>query len=55
MTTSQLSHEQLACLEALQIDEFFLFLSMLQQDLRMLLSHEISIQINNFVNELLIS
>ncbi len=54
-TLNQLSHKQLICLEALLIDKFLLFLSMLQQDLRMSLSHETSTWINNFVNELLIS
>jgi len=55
VTLNQLSHEQLVCLEALLVDEFFLFLSMLQRDLRMSLSHETSTWINNFVNELSIS
>ncbi len=54
-TLNQSSHEQLICLEALLVNEFFLFLSMLQQNFRMSLSHETSIQVNNFVNKLLIS
>ena len=54
-TLNQLSHEQLICLEALLVNEFFLFLLMLQRNLRMSLSHETSTWINNFVNELLIS
>ncbi len=52
---NQSSHEQLICLEALLINEFFLFLSMLQRNLRMLLSHETLTWVNNFVNKLLIS
>ncbi len=55
MTLNQLSFEQFICLKALLVNEFFLFLSMLQWNLRMLLFHETSIWINNFVNELLIS
>ncbi len=54
-TLNQSSHEQLVCLEALLVDEFFLFLSMLQRDLRMSLSHETSTWVNNFVNELSIN
>ncbi len=54
-TLNQSSHEQLVCLEALLVDEFLLFLSMFQRNLRMLLSHETSTRINNFVNELSIS
>jgi len=54
-TLNQSSHEQLVCLEALLVNEFLLFLSMLQRDLRMLLSHETSTRVNNFVNELSIS
>jgi len=55
MTLNQSDHEQLVCLEALLIDEFFLSLSMLQRNLRMSLLHETSTWVNNFVNELLIS
>ncbi len=54
-TLNQSSHEQLVCLEALLVDEFLLFLSMLQRDLRMSLFHETSTRVNNFVNELSIS
>ncbi len=54
-TLNQSSHEQLICLEALLVNEFFLFFSMLQRNFRMSLSHETSIQVNNFVNKLLIS
>ncbi len=54
-TLNQSSHEQLVCLEALLVDEFLLFLSMLQRDLRMPLFHETSTRVNNFVNELSIS
>jgi len=54
-TSNQSSHEQLICLEALLINEFFLFLSMLQLMSRMLILHEISRQKNSFVNEFIIS
>ncbi len=54
-TLNQSSHEQLICLEVLLVNEFFLFFSMLQRNFRMSLSHETSIQVNNFVNKLLIS
>ncbi len=54
-TLNQSSHEQLVCLGALLVDEFLLFLSMLQRDLRMPLPHETSTRANNFVNELSIS
>ncbi len=39
-TSSQLSPEQLACLEALSIEEFHFYSSMLQSKLRKLSSHE---------------
>ncbi len=40
VTSSQLSLEQLACLEALSIEEFHFYSSMLQLRLRKLSSHE---------------
>ncbi len=54
-TSNQLSHEQLICLEALLVNEFFSFLSMLQLTSRTLIFHETSRQKNSFVNELMIS
>ena len=54
-TSNQSNLEQLVCLEALQIDEFFFFLSMHQLNLKMSRSHETSRSKNNYVSELLIS
>ena len=54
-TLNQSNLEQLVCLKALQINEFFFFLSMSQLNLRMLRSHETSRSKNNFVSELLIT
>ncbi len=54
-TLNQSSHEQLICLEALLIDKFFSFLSMLQSMSRTLISYETSRQKNSFVNEFMIS
>ncbi len=54
-TSNQSSYEQLICLEALLADEFSLFLSMSQLNLRMSLLHKTLTQVNNFVNELMIS
>ncbi len=54
-TLNQSSHKQLVCLEALLVNEFFLFLSMLHSTSRTLIFHETSRQKNSFVNELMIS
>ncbi len=54
-TLNQSGHEQLVCLGALLVDEFPLFLPMLQRDLRMPLPHGTSTRANNSVNELSIS
>ena len=54
-TLNQLSHEQLAYLEAMQIDEFLYYLSMLQLKLRTSRFHETLRSKNNYVSKLLIS
>ena len=54
-TLSQSSHEQLTCLETLQINEFLYYLSMSQLKLRTSRSHETLRSKNNYVSEFLIS
>jgi len=54
-TLNQSNLEQLACLEALQIDEFLYYLSMFQLKLRTSRSHKTLRLKNNYVNDLLIS
>ena len=55
MILNQLSHEQFICLKALQINEFFFFLSMFQLNLRISRSYETLRLKNNYVNKFLIS